>query len=173
MEGLKNRGFQEQSAYWGRQLPYSFKRRMKHLLNKTNEETNQNNPSNIDLKLFRNNCFCDLLGPCPVWGEIFEVSLGGEMGHGTPYMKRLNRMPRCRDETSLPARSLGLCQLSFSWAVSIFSYFSMGLIFFLIYFFSMSRFLSLLALFYYVYSFLAFSCVFRRFCLPCLPYEVW
>lgn len=80
--GLKNRGLQKQSAYCGRKLPCSFKKRMGHLLNKRNEETNQKNPSNVDLMVFKNKCFCDALKLCPEWGGIFEVPPGGEENLG-------------------------------------------------------------------------------------------
>lgn len=69
------------------------------------------NPSNINLKIFRNNCFCYILEPCPEC-EIFEVLLDGErtweIEHGIMQMRRLNGL-QWESETALPAQRLGLC----------------------------------------------------------------
>lgn len=152
--GLKNRGLQEQSAYWGRKLPCSFKKGMGHLLNKRNKDK-WKNPSNVDLKVFRKElllwCFrampwvgTDLRGS-PLWGgapgklSMELCTWEGWMG-GLPW----------ENETAFPVQSLGLYQLSFSALVELSAsspYFPMGLNLSCCFLFLVSSCLSLLTLF--------------------------
>lgn len=103
---LKNGGLQEQSSYSGGKLPCSFKKRKGHLNKLRNKPEN---PSNINLKIFRNDCY--VLEPCPEC-EIFEVPLDEgrtwEIEHGIMHMRRLDGI-WWESETALPAQSLGLC----------------------------------------------------------------
>lgn len=69
------------------------------------------NPSNINLKIFRNNWFCYVLEPCPEC-DIFGVPLDGErtweIVHGIKHMRRLDGL-QWESETALPTKGLGLC----------------------------------------------------------------
>lgn len=113
---LKNGGLQEQSSYWGGKLPCSFKKR-KGRLNKLRNKPE--NPSNINLKIFRNNCY--VLEPCPEWDLWGSPGWGENLGNWTwnyAYEKAGWHPVGERDSPSC-IEPWAVCQLSFSVFVKL------------------------------------------------------